>query len=220
MKFFSKFKEIKALIKNHIENKIKTFRSDNGGEFTSNEFKALCKDSRIKRDLSTPYNPQQDGIAERNNRTIMEAARAMLHDQDIPMHLWAEATRTMVYVQNHTPHRVLENKTPEEVFFGKKPEVSHLRIFDYPMYIHILKEKRTKLDPSRKKGIFVGYSERSKAYRIYFPRFKNIDIIRDVTFDEDSSYIKSRKRPTKEPEETKVPRIQDTTMKNANQKED
>ena len=76
-----------------------------------NEFKELCKESRIKRELSTPYNPQQNGIAERKNRTIMEAARAMLHDQDLPMHLWAEAARTTVYVQKRTPHRVLE--TPE-----------------------------------------------------------------------------------------------------------
>ena len=109
---FSKFKEFKALIESHIENKIKNFRSDNGGEFTSNEFKELCKESGIKREFSTPYNPQQNGIVERKNRTIMEATKAMLHDQDLPMHLWEEAARTTVYVQNRTPHRVLENKTP------------------------------------------------------------------------------------------------------------
>ena len=87
---------------------------------------------------------------------IMEAARKMLHDQDIPMHLWVEATRTTVYVQNRTPHRVLKKKTCEELFFVKKPEVIHLRILGCLVYIHVLKEKRTKLDPSRKKGIFVG----------------------------------------------------------------
>ena len=76
------------------------------------------------------------------------------------MHLWAEAAITMVYVHNYTPHRVLENKTLEELFSGKKPEVSHLRIFGCPVYIHILKEKRTKLDPSGKKGIIMGYSEK------------------------------------------------------------
>ena len=70
---------------------------------------------------------------------IMEASRAMLHDQDLPMHLWAEAARTTVYVQNHTPHRVLENKTPEKVFSEKKPEVIHLRIFDCHVYINIPK---------------------------------------------------------------------------------
>ena len=102
---FSKFKEFKALIENHNEKKINTFRSDNGREFTLNEFKELCKESRIKRELSTPDNPQQNGIVKRKNRTIMEAAREMLHDQDLPMHLWAEASRTAVYVQNHTLHR-------------------------------------------------------------------------------------------------------------------
>ena len=107
----------------------------------------------------------------------------------------AEAAKTTMYVQNRTPHRVLENKTPEEVFSGKKPEVSHLRIFSCPVYIHIPKEKRTKLDPSGKKGIFVGFSESSKAYRIYFLGYKKIDISRDVTFDEDTAYNKSRKIP-------------------------
>ena len=100
----------------------------------------------------------------------------MLHDKGLPMHLWAEAARSAVYVQNRTPHKVIKNKTPEEVFFEKKPKVSHLKIFGCLVYIHILKEKRTKLDPSGKKGIFVGYSERSKAYRIYFPGFKKINI--------------------------------------------
>ena len=66
---------------------MKTFQSDSGGEFTSNEFKDLYKESRIKREFSTPYNPQQNGIVEWKNRTIMEATRAMLHDQDLPIHL-------------------------------------------------------------------------------------------------------------------------------------
>ena len=85
---------------------------------------------------------------------IMEAVREML-DQDLPMHLWEEAARKMVYVQNRNPHKVLQNKTPEEFFSSKKLEVSHLRIFSCPVYIHIPKDKRTKLDPSGKKGIFV-----------------------------------------------------------------
>ena len=94
---------------------------------------------------------------------IMEVARAMLHDQDLPMHLWAEAARTAMYVHNHTLHKVLENKTPEEVFSGKKTKVSNLIIFGCPVYIHIPKEKKTNLDPSGRKGIFMGYSEGLKA---------------------------------------------------------
>ena len=97
--------------------------------------------------------------------------------------------------------------------------MSHLRIFSYPVYIHIPKEKRTKLDPSGKKGIFVGYSESSKDYKIYFPRFKKIDISKDVTFDEDTTYNKSRKRLVEDPEETEIPRIPYTTMDEANPEE-
>ena len=130
----------------------------------------------------------------------MEVAREMIHDQYLPVHLWAEAARTTMQVQNHTPQRVLKNKTHEEVFSGKKQE-RHLRIFGCPVYIHIPKEKRTKLDTLGKKGIFVGYYESSKDYRIYFPGFKKIDISRDVTFDEDTTYNKSRNKPTEEFEE-------------------
>ena len=130
------------------------------------EFKELCREFRIKRDLITPYSPQQNGVAERNNQIIMESAKSMLHDQDLPMHLWAEASKTTVSVQNCTPHRVLENQTPEEDFSGEKLEFSHLRIFGFLVYIHISEEKRTKLDHSRRKGIFVEYSDTSKAYQI------------------------------------------------------
>ena len=101
---FNKFKEFKTLIEKYTEKKIKIFQSDNGGEFTSNEFKELCIDSRIKRELTTPYNPQQNGVAERKNRTIMEATRAMLHDQDLPIHLWEEATSINVYCWNIGQH--------------------------------------------------------------------------------------------------------------------
>ena len=92
----------------------------------------------------------------------------MIHDQDLPMHIWVEAARTTAYVQNRLFHSALGFKNPEEMYTGKKPEVSHLKIFGCPVYVHIPKEKRTKLDPSRKKGIFVGYCEVSKAFREYF----------------------------------------------------
>jgi hypothetical protein len=86
----------------------------------------------------------------------------------------------------------LGNKTPEEVFIEKKPKVSHLRIFGLPVYIHVPKEKRTKLEPLVKKGTFVGYNETSKAYRIYILRQRHIEISRDVTFDEEVAFGKSR----------------------------
>jgi hypothetical protein len=80
----------------------------------------------------------------------------MIHGQNLPMHIWVEASNTTVYVQNISPHKILENKTWEEVFTGKKPEVNLLRIFGFPMYIYVPKEKRMKLEPLGKKGTFVG----------------------------------------------------------------
>lgn len=94
-------------------------------------------------EFCVPYNPQQNGVAERKNRTIVEPAKAMIHDQNLQTSFWDEASRTVVYVQNRCPHRILENKTPEEAFTGVKPNVSHLRIFGCPVYIHIPKDKRT-----------------------------------------------------------------------------
>ena len=94
--------------------------------------------------------------------------------------------------ENHTPHRVLKNKTPKEVSIDKKWKASHLKIFGCPVYIHIPKEKRRKLDPLGKKGIFVGYSESSKAYRIYFPGFKKINIINLSYWSRNKESISSR----------------------------
>jgi hypothetical protein len=99
---------------------------------------------------------------------------------------------TAVYVQNRSPHKTLRNMTPKEAFTGVKPEVGHLRIFGCPVYIHVPKEKRIKLDPSGRKGTFVGYNESSKAYRIYIPGQRQIEVRRDVTFEEEVSFKRSR----------------------------
>jgi len=101
---FGKFKEFKALIENLSKRKIKTLKSDNGGEYTSKYFVNVCKDVGIKRELTTPNNPQQNGVAERKNITIMEVMKTMIHDQDLPMHLWEEAARTTMYVQKILSH--------------------------------------------------------------------------------------------------------------------
>jgi transposase InsO family protein len=95
---FNKFKEFKALVDNLSEKKINILRSNNGGEFTSDEFKSFCKEVGIKRALYTPYNPQHYGVAERKNRTIMEGVKSMIHDKELLMHLWAKEARTVVYV--------------------------------------------------------------------------------------------------------------------------
>lgn len=117
----------------------------------------------------------------------------MIHDEDHLMYLWGEACSIAVYVQNRSPHRVLGNKTPEEVFTGDKPSVDHLRIFGCPVYFHVAKNKISKLDPSGKWGTFVGYSETSKGYRIYVPGQRYVEVRRDFTFDEEVVFKRSRR---------------------------
>jgi transposase InsO family protein len=188
---FDKFKEYKAFIEKQTGKHIRTLRKDNGGEFESLQFEDFCKEARIKRELTVPYNPQQNGVAKRKNKTICEATKATLFDQDLPNSLWEEATSTVVYIQNRCPHAILKEKTPEDVFSRIKLEVGHLRIFGCPVYIHVPKEKRTKMAPSSKKGFFVGYSENSKAYKIYVPGQRQIEVSRDVTFHEEAAFKKS-----------------------------
>ena len=89
---------------------------------------------------------------------IVGVARAMLHDQGLPIHLWAEACNIVVYVQNHCPHRVLGLSTPKEYFTSKKPDISHLKIFGSSLYIHVKKDSRKKMEPTAEVGIFLGYT--------------------------------------------------------------
>ena len=97
---------------------------------------------------------------------IVGAARAMLHDQGLPMHLWEEACNTVVYVQNCCPHRVLGMSTLEEAFTGKKPDVSHFKIFGSSVYVHVTKNARKKMEPTVEVGIFVGYIETPHNYHV------------------------------------------------------
>ena len=120
----------------------------------------------------------------------------MLYDQDMPKFLWAEACNTTVYIQNRTPHTALGKITPESVFTGSKPEVSHFRIFDSITYCHVLSEKRKKLEVTAESGYLVGYSENAKAYRIYVPESKKVVVQRDVKFIEEKAFRRSRELPS------------------------
>ena len=181
---FSKFCEFKELVKKELGKQVKLLRSDNGGEYISGEFKDFCRKEGIQRELIAPYNPQQNGIAERNNKMINGAARVMLHDQGLPMHLWAEACNTAVYVQNHCPHRVLGMSTPKEAFTGKKHDISHLNIFGSSIYIHVTKDARKKLEPTAEVGIFVGYIETPHNYHVYLLDSRMTVVQQDIKFNE------------------------------------
>jgi hypothetical protein len=116
----------------------------------------------------------------------------MKHDHNLPMIMWAEASMTTIYVQNMSPHQILKNMTLEEAFTGVKPEVGHFGIFGCPVYFHIPKEKRSKPDPFGRKGTFVGYNESSKAYRIYILGQRQIEVSKDVIFEEEIRFQISR----------------------------
>ncbi|KAI5328241.1 hypothetical protein L3X38_027638 [Prunus dulcis] len=143
---------------------IKKLRSDRGGEYTSLEFSKFCEELGLERQLTVAYSPQQNGVAERKNRTVVEMARTMMHEKQIPLKFWAEAVSTAIYLQNQSPTSALDNTTPFEKFRGRKLGVKHLRIFGSLCYIHILSQKRHKLEETGMKGVFLGYGICEKSF--------------------------------------------------------
>lgn len=185
---FTVFKKFQAMVERQSDLKIKVLRSDRGGEYTSNEFDRFCQDIGMERQLTVSYTPQQNGVAERRNRTIVEMAKSMIHDKGMPQQFWGEAVNTAVYLMNRHPTVAVEGKTPFEAWCGRKPSVNHLRVFGSICYAHIPKELRQKLDESSEKCIFVGYSSQTKGYRLYNLKKKKVIICRDVLFSEKSAW--------------------------------
>jgi hypothetical protein len=152
--------------------------------------------------LIVTYNLQQNGVVERKSRSIVETIKSMVHDLDLSVFLWEKACCTAIYVLNKCPHKVLKDKTPKETFTGEKPNISHFKVFKSLAYIHILDKKRTKLKPSNLKGILFGYSESSKAYKIYVPYQRKIVVSQDVKVEEDAWSSRSQNLPKVIEEET------------------
>lgn len=126
---FVVFKRFKALVEKQSGSTIKVMRSDRGCEYTSQEFEDYCKDEGIWKQLTASYSPQQNGIVERENRTIVEMATSMMNEKGLPKRFWAEAVFTAVYILNRSPTKFVKNKTPFEAWSGFKPSVRHLKIF-------------------------------------------------------------------------------------------
>jgi hypothetical protein len=142
------------------------------------------KEHGIQKKYSCTYSPQQNGVAERKNRHIIEITCAMLNEKNLPNYFWAEAEATAIYIMNRTPTTTVHGMTLEEKFTGKKPNVSHLRMFGCIAYVHVPDEKRSKLDPKAKKCIFIGYSLEQKGYSCFNPSTQKLQVSRDVVFDE------------------------------------
>ncbi|CAL9009573.1 unnamed protein product [Prunus brigantina] len=168
--------------------KIKGLRSDRGGEFLSGEFNKFCDEFGIQRQLTVAYTPQQNGVSERKNRTVVEMAKSMLHEKNLPYEFWAEAVNTAVYLLNRCPTKALKKTTPFEAYSGRKPGIAHLKVFGSLCYAHIPSKLRHKLEENSCKCIFVGYATSEKGYRLYDPISRKIILSRDVTFDENASW--------------------------------
>lgn len=143
---FHVFKKFKVMVELPSGYNVKRLRTDRGGEFISTDFIQFCENLGIERQLTVAYSPQQNGIADRKNRTIVEMAKCMIHDKELPYTLWCEAVNTSVYLLNKSPTRALENTTPFEKFSERKPGVKHLKVFGSMCYSLIPGKLRHKLE--------------------------------------------------------------------------
>ena len=185
---FQQFKAFHKLVEKEKELPLKCLRTDNGGEFNSKEFIDFCKQNGIKRQLTAAYTPQQNGVAERKNQTMMNMVRCLLADKKMPKSFWPEAVMWSCYVLNRCPSAAVKEVTPQEAWTGLKPTVEHFRVFGCVAHVHIPHEKRGKLDNRSFICILLGYSEETKGYRLYDPIEKRVVVSRDVSFEEEKEW--------------------------------
>ncbi|GJY09151.1 putative ribonuclease H-like domain-containing protein [Tanacetum coccineum] len=164
---------------NHI---VKIIRCDNGTEFKNNEMNQFCEKQGIKREFSVARTPQHNGVAERKNRTLIEAARTMLADSKLPTTFWVEAVNTACYVQNRVLVIKPHNKTPYDLFHGRTPSLSFMRPFGCPVTILNTLDHLGKFDGKADEGFFVGYSVSSKAFRVFNTRTRIVEESLHITF--------------------------------------
>jgi hypothetical protein len=182
---FEKFKTFEALVRNKYQKTIKILRSDNGGEYLSNDFDNFLKSKGIEKQLSVAYTPQQNGVAERMNRTLVECARTMMIHANLPKKYWGYAVTNAAYIRNRCISSVLDGKSAFEVVEGKEPDLENLRVFGCVCYAHVPDEKRKKLDVKSEKCVFLGLSNVSKACIVENVSTKRIFTSRDVKFCEE-----------------------------------
>ncbi|GMF45584.1 unnamed protein product [Phytophthora fragariaefolia] len=175
----SKLKEFNAFYETQWGERLKCIRSDNGTEFVNGTVAELCRRNGIMHQRSVPYSPQQNGVAERMNRTIMEKARSMLYYKGVSTEWWAEAVSTAVYLINRSSNAHAD-ATPYELGFKVKPRMDHLRVFGSQGYAHIDDVKRTTLEPKSFRCMFLGYADNAKGYRVFDLERSKIMVSRSV----------------------------------------
>ena len=193
------FKTFVTWIEKLTGRSIRKFRSDRGGEFTSAAFDEFLAERGITRETSAPRTPQQNGLAERMNQTILGGAKSMRIHSGLSEGFWADAMMTASHVLNRTPRKSLNWRTPHEMLFGRIPDVRYLRVFGCRAWVHIPKDQRTKWKPNSVPMIFVGYKPGSKAYRLWDPASRSIKVSATVRFDESDLPCKTQPKPPVQP---------------------
>ncbi|RZB99644.1 Callose synthase 7 isoform B [Glycine soja] len=178
---FKCFKEWKTLIEKQTERKVKRLKTDNGLEFCSTEFNKFCRDEGIARQLTVRNTRQQNGVVERMNKTLLERTRCLLSSVGLNRSFWEKAINTTCFLINKTPSTAIGLKTPIEIWNGKTTNYSNLRVFGCNAYYHV---NEGKLVPRSRKGLFMGYGDGVKGYRIWSPSERKVLLSRDVIFDE------------------------------------
>ena len=191
---FEMFKAWKVLVENQSGSRLKVLRSDNGGEFVSKEFLDFCRQHGIERHFTTPGDPQSNGVAERMNRTLLEKARCLRLTAGLSRGFWAEALSTAAHIINRIPCSAIDGKIPEEQWRGKAVYLGYFRIFGCPVYVHHTGDD--KLEARAYKGIFLGYTDGIKGYRIWHSTDRKIVHSRHVTFDESAMFNPKEELPT------------------------
>ncbi|KAG7532846.1 Zinc finger CCHC-type superfamily [Arabidopsis thaliana x Arabidopsis arenosa] len=182
---FEKFVQWKKMVEVQSERKVKRLRTDNGLEFCNHKFNDYCKQEGMVRHRTCTYTPQQNGVAERLNRTIMNKVRSMLSESGLGQKFWAEAASTSVYLINRSPSSAIDFQIPEERWTSAVPDLSGLRRFGCLVFAH---SDEGKLNPRAKKGIFTGYPEGVKRFRVWLLDDQKCIISRNVVFRESVMY--------------------------------
>ncbi|CAN6687056.1 unnamed protein product [Malus baccata var. baccata] len=194
------FRLFQQMVKTQYSIDIKVLRSDNGGEYIASELSRFLQDRGIIHQTTCPHTPQQNGVAERKNRHILETARALLIGASVPKRFWPEAVTYAVYVINRMPSRVVEFRTPLQVLTEHVPVVSTNtltpRVFGCVAYVHIHKIHRSKLDPCALRCVFVGFASQQKGYKCYHPETRHMYVTMDVTFSESEYFYSSIPSPS------------------------
>ncbi|GJU73536.1 retrovirus-related pol polyprotein from transposon TNT 1-94 [Tanacetum coccineum] len=172
-------------IQNQLGCTIVSIRTDHGREFDNEvQFGEFCNANGITHNFSAPRTPQSNGVVERKNRTLQEMSRTMLNEQSLPQKFWCNAIDASTYILNRILIRTILGKTPYEILRGRKPTLDYFRVFGSKCFILNTKDYLTKFDPKSYEGVFLGYSQNSKAYIILNKHTRKIKESLNVTFDE------------------------------------